>query len=368
MKGEELSTRDLATTRVIEEAKVEEAGVVVVVTQEEWLHQLSLRPCHVSLASCQVQPHTDPASPVELDLDLSQRVLGNIESVIDGVIKKVKGIEDINRASKVGNKNYGSQEKIEPKEEVVRGKDREDKTDKGRLAQAGLDADTLMEKGNEVVSRRSGRSLERISYMDLDSNIWEIGMGEVVEVDEEIDTDEEVDRDEEVFSEGSSEDSNRKESIVQAVVMIGDDSQGLKRKVTRKTKEPRKGKGGRKVGVCRECSMVVPKGLMSTHRDFYHWVEQPQVCWEGNCHGKRLEGAKSLQMHMQVVHNGEKPFQCSECDKKFGSSMLLEGHMRSKHGEPWLQCGLGNCEASFVWKFQLSKHRRVEHLVKICKK
>ena len=173
--------------------------------------------------------------------------------------------------------------------------------------------------------------------------------------------------DEDVFSEGSSEDSNRKESIVQAVVMISDKSKSLKRKVSRKRNKTSKIEGERGARECRECIMVVPKGLMSTHRDFYHWVEQPQVCWEGNCHGKRLAGAKSLQIHMQVVHSGEKPFQCSECDKKFGNSMLLEGHMRSKHGKPWLQCGLGNCEASFVWKFQLSKHRRVEHLVKICK-
>ena len=181
MKGGELSTRDLATTRVMEEGKVEEAGVEV--TQEKWLHQLSPRPCRVSLASCKVQPHTDTASLVELDLDLPQRVVGSIESVIDGVIKKFKEVEDINRASKGGNNNYGSQEEIYPQEEVVRGKDREDKTDKGRLKQAGLDP--LIEKRSEVNSMRSRRSLERISYMDLDSNIWEIGMGKVADIDEE---------------------------------------------------------------------------------------------------------------------------------------------------------------------------------------
>ena len=307
---------------MIEESKVAEAGVVV--SQEQWLHQFSLRPCHISLASCQVQPHSDPASLVELELGISLSVGVSIESVIDGVIKKFNDADDINQASEIGNTNYGSQEKANPKEGVVRGKYREEKTGKVGLAKVRLDAEALIEKKSDIVaSRRSGRSLDKISYMDLDSNIWEIGMGEEVDLDEEVDTDKEFNVNEDVFSESSSEDSLRKGSIVKAGTVIGDDMKSLKKKVYKKSKEPRNVKGESKAHVCRECNMLVPKGLMSAHRNFYHWVEQPQVCWEGNCHGKRLAGAKSLQMHMQRVHNGEKPFQCSECDKKFGRMILL---------------------------------------------
>ena len=39
-----------------------------------------------------------------------------------------------------------------------------------------------------------------------------------------------------------------------------------------------------------------------------------------------------LRDHFRVKHSNEKPYKCKECNKGFGRSDYLQGHMYSNHG------------------------------------
>ena len=47
--------------------------------------------------------------------------------------------------------------------------------------------------------------------------------------------------------------------------------------------------------------------------------------------GKSCQSHSAMNLHIATVHEGKKPYQCTECDKKFGTSGNLNTHLRKKH-------------------------------------
>ena len=69
-----------------------------------------------------------------------------------------------------------------------------------------------------------------------------------------------------------------------------------------------------------------------------------------------------MRRHIRTVHNGERNYQCSQCERKFQQKSSLERHTGShergfswKAGEGSYTCDL--CDKAFSNKSNLNKHR-----------
>ena len=47
--------------------------------------------------------------------------------------------------------------------------------------------------------------------------------------------------------------------------------------------------------------------------------------------GKRCQSHSAMNLHIATVHEGKKPYECTDCDRKFGTSSNLNTHLRKKH-------------------------------------
>merc|ERR1719187_699944 len=84
-----------------------------------------------------------------------------------------------------------------------------------------------------------------------------------------------------------------------------------------------------------------------------HTGEKPYQC--SVCE-KRFSIKNSLNKHMRI-HTGEKPYHCSICEKRFSQNKYLINHMRTHTGEKPYQCSI--CEKSFNQLCNLNMHSRI---------
>ncbi len=76
------------------------------------------------------------------------------------------------------------------------------------------------------------------------------------------------------------------------------------------------------------------------------------------CH-RRLKSLKGVKLHM-MIHTGEKPFACNDCNKQFRQRIHLKNHFRSQHSElKKYKCEI--CEYTLSTRPALCMHMKSKH-------
>ncbi|XP_060115038.1 zinc finger protein 397-like, partial [Heteronotia binoei] len=116
--------------------------------------------------------------------------------------------------------------------------------------------------------------------------------------------------------------------------------------------EHRKSHTGEKPFECSECKKRFTHSSILQSHQRTHTGEKPFECSE--C-AKRFSHSGHLQRH-QRTHTGEKPFECTECGKRFSQSGDLQRHHRTHTGEKPFECS--ECGKRFSQSGGLQRHQR----------
>jgi hypothetical protein len=84
--------------------------------------------------------------------------------------------------------------------------------------------------------------------------------------------------------------------------------------------------------------------------------ERQYICPVEGC-GKRFLDNSKLKRH-QLVHTGEKPFECELCGKKFSLDFNLRTHLRTHTGEKPYLCTYPGCNKRFTQSSNLTAHEK----------
>uniref|UniRef100_A0A8C3PIT7 Zinc finger protein 236 n=1 Tax=Calidris pygmaea TaxID=425635 RepID=A0A8C3PIT7_9CHAR len=132
------------------------------------------------------------------------------------------------------------------------------------------------------------------------------------------------------------------------------------------TKSSQAEKEGR-VHQCFECSQTFSSATMLMHHSKeVHGKERIHVCHVCNKAFKRATHLKvfafakpsQLERHSRI-HTGERPFQCTVCEKAFNQKSALQVHMKKHTGERPYKCDY--CAMGFTQKSNMKLHMKRAH-------
>uniref|UniRef100_F6XKA3 Uncharacterized protein n=3 Tax=Monodelphis domestica TaxID=13616 RepID=F6XKA3_MONDO len=110
---------------------------------------------------------------------------------------------------------------------------------------------------------------------------------------------------------------------------------------------------GEKPYECKECGKGFTwKKSFAAHQRI-HTGEKPYECKQ--C-GKAFMQRGSLAAHHRI-HNGEKPYECNHCGKAFTQMSSLAAHQRIHDGEKPYECN--HCGRAFITRTSLTKHEKI---------
>ncbi|KFH65839.1 hypothetical protein MVEG_07942 [Podila verticillata NRRL 6337] len=113
----------------------------------------------------------------------------------------------------------------------------------------------------------------------------------------------------------------------------------------------------------RGCSETFPSfSTLTNHLSEVHIEtgKSEYICdWLGCDRRGRGFGQRQKAMRHIQTHTGDKPFQCSECAKRFSEANIMAQHMRTHTGEKPFKCPEPGCGRQFSISGALTIHKRV---------